>query len=130
MNKTLEMLTLMLHNKEKELTFLNSVLINIIGGLSFINTTGQYVTVNKKYSDTCGYDEGELDGQSWRITVKDIDTANLCYLEMMEKGMSEMQFEGIKKDGTIFNKNIILVKSEINGQMNGHYCFMNEIFKP
>lgn len=131
---TLELLKIMSENiisEEYDTIQLKSVLLSLIGGLSIINLDGVYIEINDKYANTCGYTVAELVGQEWIKTVfkEDINIAEQCYFDMVKNGMSELSFRGIKKNGDIFKKHIILVsKYDINGSLNGHYCFMKEKF--
>ena len=71
----------------------------------------------------------KLDLQVKTVFEEDINIAKQCYFDMVKDGMSELSFRGIKKNGDIFKKHIILVsKYDINGNLNGHYCFMKEQF--
>jgi PAS domain S-box-containing protein len=131
--KTLDLLKRMSDSiilKEHETLQLKNVLLNLIGGVSIIDLDGVYLEVNDKYANTCGYTVDELVGNEWVKTVfdEDIEIAKQCYYDMIDNGMSELMFRGVKKNGEVFNKEIILVsKYDINGNLNGHYCFMKEI---
>lgn len=110
--------------------YLLSVVIELIGGLSFINLLGEYVYLNEEYSKTCGYVEGELVGAQWIKTVhpEDVAIATECYFDMLKNGKSSLKFRGVRKDGQIFNKSITLVKkTNSKDEIIGHYCFMKEI---
>lgn len=118
-----------LYSKEYNDGHLMKVLLDLIGGVSIINLKGEYIEVNQKYANTCGYEPIELEGSQWIKTVyeEDINIAKQCYYDMVEKGMSELSFRGIRKDGTIFKKHIILVsKFDLDKNLTGHYCFMKE----
>lgn len=116
--------------KEHDTQQLKNVLLTLIGGVSIINLDGVYIEVNDKYANTCGYTIDELVGSEWVKTVfeDDIEIAKGCYDDMVSNGMSELNFRGVKKNGEIFNKHIVLVsKYDINAKLNGHYCFMKEV---
>lgn len=130
--KTLDILYDMSNNlsrMESEMVAVNSVLVQRVGGISIIGTDGRYKKVNDKYAETCGYVPSELIGRQWVDTVypPDLPIANQCYQEMLMKGESSMTFRGIKKDGTVFIKDITLVtKHGVSMEIEGHFCFMNE----
>lgn len=134
MNPTIKLLWDMRENieiKEHDMSYLYNLLIEIIGGLSTIGIDGKYIDINNKYANTCGYTPDELVGVEWVKTVHpdDIGVALQCYYDMIKNNKSELTFRGVKKDGTIFNKKIILAKKlSKDNVMEGHYCFMNEVF--
>lgn len=99
-------ITTELEKKEYKLSFLNEVLLDIIGGVSLIDLDNTYVEVNEQYAFTCGYAPSELIGENWTKTVfgEDIDKAKDCYNEMIEKGKSKLVFRGKRKTG-IYSQN-------------------------
>lgn len=109
---------------------LQKMLIELVGGISEIDLDGNYIRVNDKYAATCGYAVEEMTGMPWTATVypDDLKDAMACYADMVMKDRSELTFRGIKKDGSIFTKHIILISKKVNSKLVGHYCFMNEKF--
>lgn len=125
----LRQMTDMMVQKEHENNELKTALLDLIGGVSIIDLEGRYVVINDRYASTCGYTPKELVGVEWSITVhpEDLGIAMKCYEDMLKNNKSELVFRGVKKNGDIFTKEIILIsRFSVNGDLIGHYCFMKE----
>lgn len=99
-------------------------------GFSSINKDGFYESVNHVYASTCGYLPTEMEGQMhWTSTVHEssISHAQEGYEVMVEKGESYIDLLGVKKDGTTFNKKVVIItRFDIDKNPDGHYCLMLE----
>jgi PAS domain S-box-containing protein len=99
-------------------------------GISKLDDTGHYVFVNQQYAALLGYCPDELIGQSWEITVHPDDRPSLltAFVRMLEVGKAEAELRGVKKDGSVFDKHVVLVKQDGSGRkMPGHFCFVWDV---
>ncbi len=113
-----------------ELTELHIALENSMTGISRLDRDGIFVEVRDGYARMLGYAPDELIGRAWSVTVPDrdlplgIDT----YETMLRDGSAEGELLGLRKDGTTFHKQLLLVKTvDQAGARTGHYCFMRDI---
>lgn len=115
---------------EQEIRQLSTALENAVEGISRLDTQGRYVAVNKAYASTVGYQPAEMIGMEWQPTVHPDERENMiaAYQEMLEVGKVEAQTRGIRKDGSIFYKQVVMTTA-YDEQHNfiGHYCFMKDI---
>lgn len=129
-NNPLEQLKAMVDimiEREYDNSTLRDVMLDVIGGLAYLNTEGRYIFANKYYYESFGYTEEELINSMYIKMVHhdDLPILTQAYWEMMDKGKSDCTFRGIKKDGTVFNKRVIMVKRfNSKGQCIGCYSFM------
>ncbi|MCW6038068.1 PAS domain S-box protein [Spirulina subsalsa FACHB-351] len=108
----------------------NQALQNALVGVSQLDRAGYYQQVNPAYAQICGYDPQDLIGQLWTKTVHPDD---LPYLEaqyhmMLETGKVEAEARGIRPDGSVFYKQVIMMADyDDQGEIIGHRCFMKDI---
>lgn len=103
---------------------------NAMTGISWLDTEGKFRIVRKGYAQMLGYAPDELLGQSWEVTVVPADRpAGAGALgTMLREGQVSVESRGMRKDGSIFNKKLLLVKTtDTQGNHSGHYCFMSDI---
>ncbi|MCM1982869.1 PAS domain S-box protein [Lyngbya confervoides] len=103
---------------------------NAMSGISKLDTEGNFVMVRQDYARLLGYEPEELVGRPWTQTVPqgDYALALATYRQMLETGRAEKELQALRKDGTRFYKQILLVKSvNADGAWDGHYCFMRDI---
>ncbi|MGA9380473.1 MAG: PAS domain S-box protein, partial [Phormidium sp.] len=115
---------------ELELQELTLSLQSAMEGISRLDKQGQYVSVNRAYSQPCGYLPEELVGAQWQKTVypEDIPRLEAAYQTMLEHGKVEAEARGMRKDGSLFYKQVTMVTTlDLDGQFNGHYCFLKDI---
>ena len=99
-------------------------------GISKLDDTGHYVFVNRQYAALLGYCQDELIGQSWEITVHPDDRPSVltAFVRMLEIGKAEAELRGVKKDGSVFYKHVVLVKQDGSGKrVPGHFCFVWDV---
>jgi len=99
-------------------------------GISWLDADGRFQQVRPGYAAMLGYRPEELIGQSWAVTVPpaDHDIAAAAFQQMLDEGRGTADTRAIRKDGSIFYKRIMLVKTTDGaGRHSGHYCFMNDI---
>ncbi|GET43117.1 PAS domain S-box protein [Microseira wollei] len=115
---------------ESELAKINTAMLHAVEGISRLDTQGRYITVNQAYANTLGYTPAEMIGMSWYPTVHpdDLETAIAAYQEMLSTGKGEAEARGIRQDGSMFYKQVVMVAAyEDKKQLIGHYCFMKNI---
>jgi two-component system cell cycle sensor histidine kinase/response regulator CckA len=103
---------------------------NAMTGVSRLDTRGIYLEVRERYAADVGYRPEELIGKSWQLTVHpdDLPLAVSAYELMLEQGPAEVEIRAIRKDGSEFEKRVLLVRSDdVDGEFDGHYCFMCNI---
>lgn len=102
----------------------------VMDGISKLDDAGRYVYVNPGYAIMLGYQPDELIGQSWEITVHPDDRASVAEIveRMLVTGKAEGEFRGVKKNGSLVHKHVVIVKPNTpQGKMAGHYCFARDI---
>lgn len=115
---------------EEELRTLSKALESAVEGIAQLNTRGQYVHVNLAYAAMLGYQPEELIGLHWQQTVhlEDLDTVEAMYQQMLIHGKAEVEARAIRKDGSLFDKQVVLVKAYDQFQpFTGSYCFVKDI---
>lgn len=99
-------------------------------GISWLTSEGVFAQVRNGYADLLGYAPDELLGRSWSSTVPqgDHDKAIAAVHAMLENGRAEVDLQALRKDGSTFDKHLLLVKTfDASGRHNGHFCFMRDV---
>ncbi len=115
---------------EKELEELSTALENAVEGISRLDTNGRYIAVNKAYASTNGYKPEEMIGIEWQATVhpEDLEKMNVAYQQMLTEGKVEVETRGIRKDGSMFYKRVVMISAyDMQKQFIGNHCFMKDI---
>ncbi|MBD2128601.1 PAS domain S-box protein [Microcoleus sp. ZQ-A2] len=115
---------------EEELRQLNTALENAVEGISRLDTQGRYITVNKAYASTLGYQPEEMIGMAWQQTVHPDDVPKLIdvYQQMLKTGKAEVEARAVRKDGSNFYKQVVMVAAyDSRHQFIGHHCFAKDI---
>ncbi len=115
---------------EAKLQEMNMALSHAMPGIAQIDPDGIYLEVNDSYADMLGYDPHELIGASWEPTVhsEDLPSAYSAYQDMLQTEKGEFEAKAIRKDGSTFYKQVLMVKKvDKNGKPIGHHCFMRDI---
>jgi len=115
---------------EESLREKSVVLENAVEGISQLDRTGSYSSVNHAFAKLVGYSPTELTGMSWLSMVhpKDQEKATAAYQEMLANNKSEVEIRTIRKDKSIFHTHVVLVKAyDKQKQAIGHYCFIKDI---
>ncbi len=90
---------------------------------------GRYLSVNLAYAEVCGYTQEEMIGMSWRETVHsdDLEIGEQNYQELLDTGRSEGEFRGIRKNKSVFYKQLLMVKGLESDTSSVHYyCFIKD----
>lgn len=115
---------------ETELREMSTALANAVEGISRLDIFGRYITVNQAYANIAGYQPEEMVGMNWQKTVhpEDCDRMIVAYQKMRAEGRVEVEARGIRKDGSIFYKQVVMLAAYDSQERSiGHHCFMKEI---
>ena len=115
---------------EELITEMNLALANAMPGISKLDASGCYVSLNEEYARLLGYTIEELIGKHWEITVHpdNGEHARVAYERMLKEGKSEYEGLALCKDGNSFHKSVLMVKIvDKDGKFIGHHCFMRDI---
>lgn len=115
------------NNEVKELTL---AIENAMSGIAWLDKEGHFQMVRPDYARMLGYAPEELVGKSYKVTVSqtDADLAHAAYLKMLKLGKYDLDIQAVRKDGSVFHKNILMIKTfDQAGKHNGHYCLMKDI---
>lgn len=115
---------------EVELREMSDVMKNAVSGISKLDTQGSYLYVNKAYADVTGYQPKEMIGMPWVNTVhpEELEKLIAAYWQMVEEGRVEVETRGVRKDGSVFYKQLVMISTyDEQHQFLGHYCFMKDI---
>jgi PAS domain S-box-containing protein len=115
---------------EEELHILSTALESAVEGISRLDTQGHYIAVNTAYAALVGYQPEEMIGLAWQETVHPEDRTKMvaAYQQMLLNGKVEVEARGIRKDGSTFYKQLVMVTAyDKQQQFAGHYCFAKDI---
>ncbi|MFT7389020.1 MAG: PAS domain S-box-containing protein [Candidatus Endobugula sp.] len=99
-------------------------------GVSFIDASGRYVSLNYAYASMAGYTPQELEERLWSVTVfpEDLPALEEVYQEMLREGIATAEARGITKEGNVFYKQVTMITQyDDHGVMTGHHCFIKDI---
>lgn len=114
----------------QELKAVQEAISSAVEGISRIDPEGRYITLNDAYANAAGYTPSELEGQPWSMTVceEDMSLLNEAYKTMLKEGKVTAEARGVKKDGSIFYKQVTMISQYDNaGKFIGHHCFLKDI---
>lgn len=115
---------------EESLSALNVALANAVEGIARVDTAGRYVTVNPAFCQIAGYAPGEICGLHWEQTIHpaDLEIWAAAYRRMRQSGRGEAELRGVRKDGSEFYQQMVIVRAEDQHEgFAGHYCFMRDV---
>jgi PAS domain S-box-containing protein len=114
---------------EVNLRNLSNALESAVEGIAQIDAQGCYVGANHAYAQMLGYKQKEIVSMEWQTSVhpEDLEKVTYAYQEMLKKGKSEVEARALRKDGSIFDKQIVMVKNTNQDKLIGHYCFVKDI---
>jgi PAS domain S-box-containing protein len=119
-----------LARSQEEMSNMSAALESAVEGIAKIDSHGRYVQVNPAYANMIGYEPEELIGMQWQQTVyeDDLEIVRAAYQQMIQDGKAEFEVRAIRKDGAIFDKQVVMVKAYDQQQrFIGNYCFMKDI---
>lgn len=115
---------------EAELQELTISLENAVSGISKLDKSGRYLSVNRSYANAVGYEPEEMLGMMWQQTIHpdDVDKLIAAYYQMQQNGKVEAEARGLRKDGSIFYKQLVMISIyDEQHQFIGHHCFMKDV---
>jgi PAS domain S-box-containing protein len=115
---------------EEDLQRFNKALSHAMEGIALLDKEGKYVQINHAYANTVGYTTEAMVGMDWQLTVHpdDLPQMQLAYQQMLEDSKVEVSARGLRSDGSIFYKRLVMVTAyDSKQQQIGHYCFMKDI---
>lgn len=115
---------------EIQLREMSNALSNAVEGISRLDEQGNYTFVNEAYADIAGYTPEEMIGINWQRLVhpEDLKLVLAAYQRMLNRGKVELEARGIRKDGSVFHKQLSLIAAyNEQQQFIGHYCFTKDI---
>jgi PAS domain S-box-containing protein len=115
---------------EEEIHSLRISLESAVEGISRLDTQGRYTSVNHAYANLVGYQPEEMIGMEWAVTVHPEYQEKMiaAYQQMLADGKVEVEAKGVKKDGSSFYKQLVMITAyNQKGEFTGHYCFAKDI---
>jgi len=115
---------------EEELRNLSKALESAVEGIAQLDTQGRYIKTNPAYASMLGYQPEELVGRNWQQTIypDELETIETTYQRMLIDGKAEFEARALRKDGTVFDKQVVMVKAyDQQQQFIGNYCFMKDV---
>ncbi len=95
-----------------------------------IDKQGNYLTVNQSYAEKFNFEISEMLNMVWldNIDEDDKSLATKAYQDMLDNGRAEIQLNAKKKDGSLINVMLLLVKG-IDNQRSpvNHYIFIQRM---
>ncbi|MDV2996649.1 MAG: Sensor histidine kinase RcsC [Chroococcidiopsis sp. SAG 2025] len=116
--------------QRQELHAMSRALESAVEGISRLDTQGRYIMVNPAYASMVGYQPEEIIGMEWQMTVhpEDREKMQAAYQKMLLQGKVEVEARALRKDGSVFDKQLVMVTEyDQQQQFIGHYCFMKDI---
>ncbi|MFS8119445.1 MAG: PAS domain S-box protein, partial [Microcoleus sp.] len=115
---------------ETELREMSTALANAVDGISRLDKHRRYISVNQAYAHIAGYQPEEMVGMNWEKTVdpEDLEMLLVAYQKMLACGRVEVEARGIRKDGSRFYQQLVMVTAfDDRDRPIGHHCFMKDI---
>lgn len=115
---------------EAERREMAEVMENALSGISKLDAQGRYLYINKNYANIAGYEPEDMIGMAWQKTVHpdELEKLVVAYQQMLKEGRVEVETTGIRKDGSIFYKQLVMIAPyDEQQELVGHYCFMKDI---
>ncbi|XGW00485.1 MAG: PAS domain S-box protein [Leptolyngbya sp. BL-A-14] len=115
---------------QAELLEMSTALGNAVEGIARLDINGHYIALNRAYAAALGYQQEEMIGMSWQQTVhpNDLDIVTATYQQMMVEGKAEVEAMGLRKDGSTFYTEMVVVAAyDWHDRLIGHHCFTKDI---
>jgi PAS domain S-box-containing protein len=115
---------------QAELLEMSTALGNAVEGIARLNIGGQYIALNRAYAEALGYEQAEMIGLPWERAVhpEDVKIVETAYEQMLVDGKAEAEVRAIRKDGSSFYKEVVMVATyDWYDQFVGHHCFTRDI---
>jgi PAS domain S-box-containing protein len=119
---------------EVERRNLSTALKSAVEGISQLDSLGHYTYVNQAYADMLGYEPEEMLGMTGLATVYPEDQQKVvdAYQIMLVSGKAETEVRAIRRDGSTFDKQMVIVKAtdpdpDQKYKDVAYYCFIKDI---
>lgn len=115
---------------EVKLNNLITALESAVEGVSQLDKQGRFVYVNQAYANMIGYQPEELIGMDGKQNIypKDREKVMVTHQRMLEEGKAEIEARGVRQDGSVFEMQAVIVRSDDQQQnYQGYYCFVKDI---
>ncbi len=115
---------------QAELLEMSTALGNAVEGIARLNIDGQYVALNRAYAVALGYQQEEMIGMPWHQTVHPdcIHSMMAAYQQMMVEGKAEVEVMGLRKDGsTFYSEKVMVAAHDWHDRLIGFHCFTKDI---
>lgn len=115
---------------QAELLEMSTALGNAVEGIARLDTAGRFIALNRAYAEALGYEQAEMIGLSWHQTIHpdDLEIIAAAYQQMLEDGKAEAEVRALRKDGSIFYNEVVIVAAyDWYDQFLGHHCFTRDI---
>ena len=115
---------------QAELLEMSTALGNAVEGIARLDINGRYIALNRAYAAALGYQQEEMIGMSWQQTVhpNDLENVTATYQQMMVEGKADVEAMGLRKDGSTFYKEMVVVAAyDWHNRLIGHHCFTKDI---
>jgi hypothetical protein len=119
---------------EVERRNLSTALKSAVEGISQLDSLGHYTYVNHAYADMLGYEPEEMLGMTGLATVYPEDQQKVAdaYQIMLVSGKAETEVRAIRRDGSTFDKQMVIVKAtDLDPDQKckdvAYYCFIKDI---
>jgi PAS domain S-box-containing protein len=119
-----------LYRRQEELRRANIAFEDALSGVSFIDPNGRFAFVSRPVAATLGYEPDEMIGMPTTNTTHPDDQPIIerSNGELRERGKSEIEIRGVRKDGGIVHTRLVRVVSlGENGRYLGHYSFAKDV---
>ena len=115
---------------EQHLRDLSMAMEHALDGIARLDINKKYLSVNKACAAMMGYPPEEIVGLNRMSTIcpEDMDKASATFEEMRKTGRAETELKVIRKDGSIFNQYVVLIRSLDKDKIfDGFYCFSKDV---
>jgi PAS domain S-box-containing protein len=115
---------------QAELLEMSTALGNAVEGIARLDITDHFIALNRAYASSLGYQQEEMIGMTWQQTVHpdDIPALREARQQMLSEGKSEVEVRGVRKDGSTFYMEMVMVTAcDWHDRLIGYHCFTKEI---
>ncbi len=118
------------HDKDTRLRELNDALENALEGISMLDSTCCFVSINNAFAAALGAEPDQLVGRplSQAVHPPDQPILDQALRDLKSLGKAECELRGVRRNGTIFFQRLTLVRRRGESQeLPGSHCFMKDI---
>ncbi|MBI3608266.1 MAG: PAS domain S-box protein [Nitrospirae bacterium] len=114
---------------EERLHDLRMALEAAVEGIARVDRRGRYLSVNAPYAAMVGYSVEELIAMDCSRTahLEDRERLTEAYRKMRNAGKVEVEARAVRKDGSVMHKQVVMIRTDEQGEFAGYYCFIKDI---